>query len=255
MTPKNIETVKTDKSATIFLNRPEVRNAFNPPMISGLITAVKMLASDPEIRVLVIRGKNCAFSSGADLNWLKESGSKTFSQNSAENRIIRDLMETLHQVPVPLISVVEGPAFGGALGILGCSDWVLAEKNSRFAFSEVKLGLAPAIIMPYIIGRTGSLKIKQFMLTGEQFDAWEALDAGLADHIGDTTGIDAELKKLVQTFSNLPGGAVREIKKLWTACKPPVAGDIAEITIDSLAKLKQTPEAQSLLLKFLNKRK
>lgn len=254
MGKKNIEIVITGKSGVILLNRPEVRNALNPGMIAELISAVKILLDNPVLRIMVIRGKNGMFSSGADLRWLKESGSKSFEQNLADSRILSELMETLHQVPVPLISVAEGLVYGGALGILGCSDWVLTEKNTLFAFSEVKLGLAPAIIMPYVLHRSNSLKVKQLMLSGRQFDAWDALDAGLVDHIGEAPDIGNELEQLVRKFSNLPGQAVREIKKLWSLSKPSVGHDIAEISIRSLAELKQSTEAQSLLTEFFNKK-
>lgn len=251
---KYIEIIKNEKISTILLNRPEVRNAFNPEMMAELCAALKELLKDPGLRVMVIRGKNGTFSSGADLKWLKASGLESFDQNLAGSRVISDLMETLHQVPVPLISVVEGTVFGGALGILGCSDWVLAEKNTLFAFSEVRLGLAPAIIMPYVLRRSNSLKIKQLMLTGQQFDAWEALDCGLADHVGKMQEIESDLKKLIQAFLELPGNATREIKRLWSISQPTVAQGISGISIKSLAMLKQSPEAQNLLIKFLNKK-
>jgi methylglutaconyl-CoA hydratase len=250
---KHIEIVNNERTGTIFLNRPEVRNALNPGMIAEITSAVKTLMNDPELKVMIIRGKNGTFSSGADLKWLLESGSKSFDQNLAESRLISDLMETLHRVPVPLISVTEGAVFGGALGILGCSDWVFAEKNTRFAFSEVRLGLAPAIIMPYVLNRSHAVKIRQLMLTGRTFDVWEALDAGLADHAGETGEIEKELKKLLQQLIDLPGGAVREIKRLWAVSRPPVDPAITEAGIRSLAELKQSPETRQLLAKFLHK--
>lgn len=248
-----IDIINKEHAGTILLNRPEARNALNPLMITELISAVRILVADPALRVMVVRGKNATFSSGADLKWLRESGSKTFEENLTENRVLSELMEILQQVPVPLISVVEGPAFGGALGILGCSDWVLAEQSAVFAFPEVKLGLAPAIIMPYVLWRTGSLKIRQKMLTGEPFDAWEALDAGLVDHTGERPVIENTLGNLIRTFSGLPGNAVREVKRLWSVSKPAITKEIAQISLKSLAGLKQSPEAQLLLKEFFNK--
>jgi methylglutaconyl-CoA hydratase len=249
-----IELQKSEKIGTILLNRPEVKNAFNPELIAELTSAIRTLQMDKELAAMVIRGKNGTFSSGADLKWLKESGSKSFDQNVAENRLISDLMETLIQVQVPLISVAEGLVYGGALGILGCSDWVLAEQHTLFAFSEVRLGLAPAIIMPYVIKRSNSIKIKQFMLTGQQFDAWEALDNGLADEVGENQEIESILENLFSTFQNLPAAAVREIKRLWLASQTPINKDIKDLTINSLATLKQSGESQDLLQKFLNKK-
>jgi methylglutaconyl-CoA hydratase len=255
MNQKYIEVIKLDRSATIFLNRPEARNAFNREMITEMKNVVNILSADPDLRVMVIRGKNGTFSAGADLKWMKESGSASFALNLAETRLISELMESLAKVPVPLISVTQGAVFGGSMGILGCSDWVLAEEHSFYAFAEVRLGLAPAVVMPYVIGRSNTMKIKQLMLSGEEFDAWEALDAGLVDHIADADELEAELRNRVLTFSGLPGTAVREIKKLWSLLKPSVTEEISGITIKSLSSLKQSDEAQALLGKFLNKKR
>jgi methylglutaconyl-CoA hydratase len=249
-----IEIHKSERIGTILLNRPEVKNAFNPEFITELTSAIRILQMDEGLAAIVIRGKNGTFSSGADLNWLKMSGSKSFDQNVAENRLISELMEALIQIQVPLISVAEGSVYGGAVGILGCSDWVLAEQHTFFAFSEVRLGLAPAIIMPYVMKRSNSIKIKQLMLTGEQFDAWEALDNGLADEVGDSPEIERILENLINTFQNLPGASVREIKRLWIASQSDINKEIKELTINSLATLKQSGETQDLLQKFLNKK-
>jgi methylglutaconyl-CoA hydratase len=254
MNSEYIEIIRNERSGTIFLNRPQVRNALNPSMISGLIAAIKRLDNDPEMKVIVIRGKGGTFCSGADLQWLRESGSKTFEQNLSENELIFNLMNTLSQIRVPLLSFVEGSAIGGALGILGCSDWVFADANTRMAFSEVKLGLAPAIIMPYVMRRSGSIRIKQLMLTGKAFDAWEALDNGLVDRVGESKEMQAELDKLVQIFVELPGMAVREIKRLWDISKTHPVSDVSLMAITSLANLKQTPEAQELLTNFLKRK-
>ncbi len=254
MTQKHIEIEKSNKATTILLNRPEARNAMDPVMIKELIGAIRSIQADSAITVMVIRGKNGTFSSGADLNWMKESGSKTWDQNLAESRMISELMETLSLVTVPLISLVEGSVFGGALGILGCSDWVLAEENTLFGFSEVKLGLAPAVILPYLMFRSKSVKMKQLMLTGRKFDAWEALDIGLADQVGELKDMETELHELIQTFTNLTAGAVKAIKELWKISQPPVGQELSELTIQELSRLKQSTEARELLTRFLNKK-
>jgi len=254
MITKYIEVVTRKKAGTILLNRPEVRNALNPQMIEELINAVTTLQSDPGMQMIIIRGKNGTFSSGADLKWMRDSGTKTVEENLAESRLISDLMETLHQVQIPLISVTEGMVAGGALGILGCCDWVLAEADTMFAFSEVNLGLAPAIIMPYILRRSKSLIIKQMMLTGDHFDSWKAHEAGLVDRIGPLTDIENELTRLGKIFANLPGEAVREIKRLWYLSQPVIGNEISEMNIHTLSTLKQSVPAQELLHRFLNRR-
>jgi methylglutaconyl-CoA hydratase len=255
MKNKNIEVIIERRVGKIVLNRPEVRNAINPEMISELIMTLETLAKDQEISALVVRGKGGNFSAGADLKWLKESGSKTIDANLAESKLISDLMEAFYQFPAPVISVAEGAVFGGALGILGCSDWVFSSSNSSFGFSEVRLGLAPAIIMPYVQQRCKSIKIKQFMLTGQSFSAADALNAGLTDYVLQPVELEEELGKLIQTLSALPLNALREIRRLWRITLSTGPEKSSDICINSLSKLKQSPEAQTLLSDFLNKKR
>jgi methylglutaconyl-CoA hydratase len=235
------------------MNRPEVRNAMNPDMIRELADALSGLSENRDLRVIIIRGKGGVFSSGADLKWMQESGLKSPDENRAENRFISDLMKVLLNVPVPLISVAEGAAFGGALGILACSDHVLAAADTRFGFSEVRLGLAPAIIMPYVMRRTTMPQVKGFMLTGRPFSALQAQGCGLADTVTEPVSLETVLNEIIETFIRLPGPALREIKRLWNLSLPVIAEDISETTIGSLTALKQTAEAQELLKRFFTK--
>ncbi len=255
MKEKFIEITSGPGVSTIVLNRPEVRNAINPEMINELIAALNSFSEDPEISILVIRGKGGNFSAGADLNWMRKSGSNNQEQNLTDSRLISNLMKTLDHYPAPVISVTEGAVFGGAIGILGCSDWVFSSVNSVFGFSEVRLGLAPAIILPYVQQRSQSIKIKQFMLTGQSFSAAEALSAGLSDQLTEPDEMQEELNKLINILTNLPAGALREIKRLWRVSRTAMSDVNSEIYVNSISALKQSNEAQELLTKFLNKTK
>lgn len=255
MEKRYFEIVRNGRICTLWLNRPETKNAFHPDLINGLIGTLLELSADTTLSVLIFRGKNGNFSSGADLNWMRESGSGTIEGNIADGRLIQKLMEALDQLPIPLISVTSGAVYGGALGILGCSDWVLSTGDSSFAFAEVRLGLAPAVIMPFIMNRASSMRIKQLMLTGAAFNADQARQAGLTDFVGNPEETESELAKLTASLSSLPTGAVREIKGLWKAARPAFPENLAETTVSSLARLKGTPEAQDLLSNFLNRKR
>jgi methylglutaconyl-CoA hydratase len=248
-----LEISRLDSTGFILMNRPAVRNAMNPLMIREMIRALQSLSGDPGVRAIVIRGSNGVFSSGADLAWLRDSGSGSLEENISENRLLAEWMETLRAVPVPLISVVEGAAFGGALGILGCSDWVISAPGTIFSFSEVRLGLAPAVILPYVMARAPGIRTRQLMLTGKRFDAQTALDAGLVDFIGDAGHSEAKLNELLEVFRELPPQAVREVKRLWFLAKTMSAIDYQTVGIESLATLKQSDEARNLLNRFLHR--
>jgi methylglutaconyl-CoA hydratase len=247
-----VEVLREDKVVHIRLNRPQVRNAWNPEMIRELISAFGSITGD-SIHAVVIRGNGGTFSSGADLNWLKNSGRLSFEENLSENRMISDLMEACRNIPVPLISVAEGAVYGGALGIISLSDWVLAENKTKFCFSEARLGIAPAIIMPYVLRRIPLVIARQLMYTAKVFNAHEALEAGLADFTGTEVELDAELNSLLDVLKALPTQALSEIKRLSDRITGVMQEEIREMTLRSLARLKGSEEAQKRLDGFLHK--
>jgi methylglutaconyl-CoA hydratase len=245
--------VTTDNEITfISLNRPEVRNAWNPEMIQKMISVFGSISTG-ETQAMVIRGNGGSFSAGADLKWLKNSGTLTLDENLAENRMISDLMESFRNIPVPVIAVAEGSVFGGALGLLSLSDWVLAETSTRFSFSEVRLGLAPAIIMPYVFRRINPIKARQLMLTGKVFTALEARECGLADLCGSRAEIESELNQIISVLRNMPNQSLAEIKRLAGRIAGGPGEDVIDMTIRSLARLKSSEEAQSRLNDFINR--
>jgi len=247
-----IEVVREDQVVYIRLNRPEVRNAWNPDMIRELISAFGSVSSG-SVNAVVIRGNGGVFSAGADLRWLKSSGNLSYEENLTENRIISDLMEACRNIPVPVISVAEGAVYGGALGIISLSDWVLAEKQTKFCFSEARLGIAPAIIMPYVLRRIPLVAARHLMFTAKVFTAKEAVKAGLADFTGTSQEIDLELNSLLDVLRSMPNQALTEIKRLSDRITGVLPEDIREMTLRSLARLKSSEEAQKRLNGFFNK--
>ena len=235
----NIRIQQSEFSATVWMNRPEVRNAMNGMMIGEMCAALESLSADNDLKTIVIRGEGGTFSSGADLKWMRESATGPEEENRSGSGLISQLMEALVKVPVPLVSVAEGAVFGGAIGILACSDMVLVSADTRFGFSEVRLGLAPAVIMPYVMRRTAAPAIKVLMLNGRQFTAQEAAACGLADTVTEPVRLNDAAAEIVSTLEGLPGSALREIKHLWNLSMPAVPENIRIATIDSLTRLKK----------------
>jgi methylglutaconyl-CoA hydratase len=247
-----IEIVREDQVVHIRLNRPEVKNAWNPEMIRELVSAFGSISVN-SVNAVVIRGNGGTFSAGADLKWLKNSGNLSFEENLRENKTISELMEACRNIPVPVISVAEGAVYGGALGIISLSDWVLAEKHTKFCFSEARLGIAPAIIMPYVLRRIPLVTARHLMFTAKVFTADEAVQAGLADFTGSSEEVEVELKALLDVLKAMPNQALSEIKRLSDRITGVLQEDIREMTLRSLARLKSSEEAQKRLNGFFNK--
>ena len=171
---KNILITKDGYQLTIWLNRPEVHNAMNDMMIAELTDAFIEIYALNDIRVVILRGKGKSFCAGADLNYMKGIAGFGHDENVKDGKRLADLFYTIYKCPFPSVAVVHGSAFGGANGLLAACDIVIAEENTTFAFSEVKLGIAPATISPFVIKRIGEFGAKELMMTGKRFKGKEA---------------------------------------------------------------------------------
>src|SRR3989344_9473858 len=167
----------------ISLNRPEVKNAFHPEMISEITEVFTDFANDKKTKSIVLQGQGTAFCAGADLNWMKEMVNYTFDQNLKDSEKLWMMFEAIAFCPVPVIGVAHGAAFGGALGLLSCCDYVYAEEKTQFCFSEVKLGLAPAIISGFISRKIPDAFYRPFMLSAEIFNSQDSKNIGLIQRI------------------------------------------------------------------------
>ncbi len=240
--------------ATIWLNREKVRNAFNEAMIAGLLDTLKRLDSDPSVRVLLIRGKGSVFCAGADLNWMQKAVDYSFDQNYQESLQLANMLHTLYSFSKPTIAIVHGAAIGGGIGLLSTCDFVFSSQDTKFSFSEVKLGLIPAVISPYAIKRIGEKYAKQMMLTGKVFMEEEALKIGLVDFIGTPDDIISEVQKIVKLVSDAGPDAVSQSKQLvsnvvnhWSL------EEAMENTAKLIAEVRSTEEAQKRMRSFLEK--
>lgn len=243
-----------NKVATLWLNRPEVNNAFNATMISELIKALKELAALPHLRLLLLRGHGKHFSAGADLHWMKAAAKLDYEDNRRDAEQLGELMLLLASFPTPTLAVVQGAAFGGALGLISCCDMAIATKDSQFSLSEVRLGIAPAVISPYVIHAMGPRVARRYALTGERFDAFTAMKHNLLADIYPANEIDAAASQWVNTFMQNGPHAMRATKALLQQIDhSQPRSSTRKLTENTIATLRTSAEGQAGLQAFFDK--
>lgn len=251
--PKSL-LIETDQRGvcTLTLNRPERHNAFNAELINELLAALLKINNDDAVRVVVITGSGESFSSGADLEWMKASAKFDEADNIRDALQLSNLMHLLYDLTKPTIARINGPAFGGALGLIACCDIAVASDTALFAFSEVRLGLAPAVISPYILMSMGPRHARRLFLTAERFTAEEALSFDLIHKVTTPSQLDDEIENQINML--LKGGpeAIKACKKLIPRL---TNAQIEEELARLIAKLRTSPEGQEGLTAFFEKRK
>ena len=236
----------------LWLARPEKRNAINREMATELIRALEVIANDPEIRVVILRGKGTMFCAGGDLEWMSESAT---SENDQPPRILSRLFRAFYEFPKPLIAMVHGKAMGGAMGMIAAADFVLAAKDAGFAFSEVRLGLVPATISPFVIRRCGEYRSMQLMLSGSLIPAAQAKEAGLADMLVDADQADNEIDRLTKELSSNAPEAMMTCKRLVRRVAAHAMNDrLFDFTAGVLDQARNTNEAKEGIRAFKEKR-
>lgn len=239
---------------TITFNRPEVHNAFNDFVIEELEHALNEIENQNNIRVVVINANGQHFCAGADLKWMQHMINYTFPQNKKDALKLAHLLQRLSQFPRPLIAVVHGRALGGGCGIMACCDLILADKESRFCFSEVKLGLIPATISPYILRRLGYANTLRYFVTGELIDTAQALKINLIDEIVTQENLMSRAREYAQLICQNGPEAIMQTKKLLNELAP-IDEQVIDETANRLAHIRISNEAQEGLKAFLAKRK
>ena len=241
--------------ATITMNRPEVRNAFNAEMIAELTAAFSQANSDNRINVILLNASGAHFSAGADLNWMKSMADMSFAENVADANNLATLMRTIDQSTKPTIARVSGAAFGGALGLIACCDIAIADLEAKFCLSEVKLGLVPAVISPYVIRAIGPRNAGRYFLTAETFDADTAANMGLIHQIAETSELNKKLKRIInQLLCNGPN-AVKTAKTLVRrVSESELDENLTQFTAELIARVRVSEEGQEGLAAFLEKR-
>jgi len=243
-------------TATLTLNRPALHNAFDDRLIADLIQELHELWADPQVRVIVLAAAGKSFSAGADLNWMRRMAEYSWEQNMADAMALAELMHTLNTLPKPTIARVQGPAYGGGVGLVACCDLAVAAETAVFSLSEVKLGLIPAVISPYLVNAIGERQARRYFLTGEPFDAQEARRIGLVHEVVAPEALDEAVAKLLAVMAgNSPAamGAAKEL--IHTVSRGLVDNVMIEATARRIANVRTSPEGREGLSAFLNKRK
>ncbi|WP_131110206.1 enoyl-CoA hydratase/isomerase family protein [Sulfuricystis thermophila] len=241
----------------VTLNRPERHNAFDEAMIAELAEALLSMASDPAVRVVVISSIGKSFCAGADLNWMRRAAGFDFEQNRRDAGELAEMLRRIAECPKPVIARVQGPAYGGGVGVIAACDLAVATFEARFALTEVKLGLIPAVIGPYVVNAIGERYARRYMLTAEAFSAAEAYRIGLIhEMVADEAALDAAVGEWVEAILKNGPGALSEAKALIRAIAgEPLSPTLIEDTVGRIARLRVSPEGQEGIAAFLEKRK
>jgi methylglutaconyl-CoA hydratase len=251
-----LETTR-DGAATVWINRPERKNAFDSLTIAALKQTFETLAGAEGVRIVFVRGAGGSFSAGADIAWMRDALELTEDDNRADALQLAHMLKTLADLPMLTVALVEGSAFGGGVGLIAACDMALATKDAKFAFSEVKLGLVPATISPYVVAAIGPRASKALFSTGRIFDAAYAEKIGLVDEVVvDTAALDAAKDKLERDIMACAPGAVAASKALVDlVASAPIDGDLMHETARRIATARVSAEGQEGVRAFLDKRK
>lgn len=241
----------------ITLNRPERHNAFDDALIAELSDAIDRMATDPAVRVIVISSAGKSFCAGADLNWMKRAAGYGNDENLRDSRALAEMLRKLAQCPKPTMARIQGPAYGGGVGLVACCDVAIATFEAQFALTEVRLGLIPAVISPHVIAAIGERHARRYMLTAERFSAAEAYRIGLLHEIvTDVAALDEAVGEIVDALLNNGPRALAECKQLITAVAwKPLSPQVIEDTAQRITRLRASDEGREGMNAFLEKRK
>lgn len=246
---------RTPPIVRITLNRPEVHNAFNETLIAELTEAFESLREDEATRVVVLQGAGKSFCAGADLNWMGKMVNYSFAENLEDARALARMFETIDHCPKPVVGRIHGAAIGGGAGLVAVCDVAIATPTAQFAFSEVKLGLIPAVITPYVMRKIGYGNARALFITGERFSAETALRMGLIHRLVPEEQLDTEVEAVVQNLLQNGPNAMAAAKMLLHAALTLPHDEFRSLTIARIAELRVSEEGQEGIRAFLEKRK
>jgi methylglutaconyl-CoA hydratase len=245
---------------SVSLNRPDIRNAFNEKLIAELTETFGKVVLDPSIRLVVFRGEGPVFSAGGDLNWMKKSVDLPFEGNLEDTQRLSQMFKTMNECPKPVIGAIHGAAIGGGVGLTAICDVVIATKETQFSLSEVRLGIVPACIGPFVISKIGASNARALFMSAERFLAPKALAVGLVHEVvDDFAELEKALGRVVENMLQCGPNAMAAAKKLvldlsWPERRAHI-GDSMDYVSRMLAELRISPEGQEGLRAFLEKRK
>jgi methylglutaconyl-CoA hydratase len=253
MTYQTLRAEVVDAVLHVTLNRPEVHNAFNDELIAE---AIELFTNLPDARAVVLRSEGPNFCAGADLNWMSRMVSYTREENVRDSANLAKMYAVINECPLPVVGRIQGAAIGGGVGLVAVCDVAICASDSKFGLSEVKLGILPAVISPYVIGKIGATHARALFLTGERFDAERALRIGLVHRVvADVAALDAAVEETLQQLRTSGPEAVRECKKLIAHVASHELIDAIPYTISAIATRRTSDEGQQGMQAFLKKEK
>ncbi len=253
---QTLEIVRDGHLATVWMNRPEVRNAFNEQSIAELAHAFRALDHEREVRAIVLAAHGAAFSAGADLNWMRRMAGYSEDQNRADAQALAEMLHVIHECSKPTVARVQGDCYAGGMGLVAACDIAIAADGIEFCLSEVKLGLIPATIAPYVIRAMGERAAHRYFLTAERFSAAEAARIGFVHEVADAAELDTAVARMVHHLSAGSPHAIGEAKRLIRE----VGGEAIDAhliadTARRIAEIRVSPQGREGILAFLEKRK
>ena len=250
-----LTTAIEDGVAILTLDRPEVRNAFDDALIAALTAAYEAAGTDPTVNAVLLRANGPAFCAGADLNWMRRMAGYSREENLADARALARLMRTIDQCPKPTLVRIHGAAFAGATGLIAASDIAVAVPEAEFAITEVRIGLIPSVISPYLVRAMGERQARRYFLTAERFSAATALALGLVHEVVPAEELDAALARHLKALKTASPAAVTACKDLIAAVARPLDDAVVEDTAHRIADQRVSADGREGVTAFLEKRK
>jgi len=254
MTP-TLDISRTRHVARVFLNRPEVRNAFNATVIGELSAAFAQFATDSELRVIVLGGHGKAFCAGADLAWMREMADYNWEENRADAQALADMLWTIYRCPVPIVGRIHGDCYAGGVGLAAVCDVLIAAEGVNFCLSEAKLGLMPATIAPYVVKALGEQASRRYFTTAERFDAASAKALGFVHEVVAADALDARVDEVIATLVANGPSALRACKRLvQDFAGRPIDDALRADSVRRIAGVRASVEGKEGVQSFLSKR-
>ena len=245
-----------DKVATVTLNRPDVRNAFNDEVIVEMTTAFDTLGARADVRCIVLAANGTAFCAGADLNWMRSMADYTREQNLADAGRLAAMMHAVYACPKPTIARIQGDVYAGGTGLVAACDIAVSSDAAHYCLSETRLGLVPSTISPYVIRAMGARVAHRYFLTAERFTAAEAWRIGFVHEVVTAAELDNKVAEVAQALVNAGPEAVKLCKKLvQDVAGHDITPALIQMTVESIADVRVSPEGREGLRSFLQKRK
>ena len=242
--------------ATVTLNRPEIRNAFNDEMIAELTAAFTELGANDNVRVIVLAAAGKAFCAGADLNWMRAMADYSYEENLADADKLAQMLKTIYECPKPTIAAIQGDVYAGGMGLVAVCDVAIAVKIANFCLSEVRLGLAPATISPYVMKALGARAAQRYFLSAEVFDAKKARQMGFIHERVSEESLNEEVAALCAKMVKNSSDAVKTCKRLLHDVEgAPITDELIADTVKSIADIRSSEQGKEGVQAFLQKRK